>query len=335
MERLRFGVVGLRFGRHLVSTLANILGVQIAAVADRNPSMPGGLAAYAAHYGATPYHDGVTMIREETLDAVILATPPRGREALIEAAATKGLPMFVEKPWAADNAQAARLATLCAATGARVMVAFSFRFHPAIVKLRELLDGELGPGLLLNGEYLFHLNPPPDSWLWDPANGNGIFNENSGHLFDAVCYLLGKPVAVSAETINPFVTPAAHAAAVTLRFAGGAVAALTLGGIGTPARLDFPRLDLVTANGQAMLRGRHHIWEEVHWATRTDRAMQSLSLPPEILAGTRYTEALTHFIHCVRSGAQPSVGIAEGATAVALAMAVAESAARGQRVLLE
>jgi predicted dehydrogenase len=275
------------------------------------------------------------MIEREALDAVSLCTSPRGRAVLIEAAARKGLPMFIEKPWATNLAHARRLADLCHAHKATVMLAFSFRFHPAIVKLRALMDGELGPAWVLNGEYAFSWVPPAGAWLWDPENGNGFFNENSCHLFDAVCYLLGDPVSVMAEAINPMGTPSENAAALTLRFAGGAIASLTVGGIAARAFRDFPRIDVITANGQAGLSGREHVWDRLQWATRDGDAVQSVIRPPEALGSTRYTHAFRHFFECVRSGAMPSVGIKEGMQAVAMAMAVYESARTGNKIEIE
>lgn len=218
---------------------------------------------------------------------------------------------------------------------ATVMLAFSFRFHPAIVKLRELIDGELGPGWMLNGEYAFSWVPPADAWLWDPQNGNGFFNENSCYLFDAVCYLLGDPASVMAEAINPLGTPSENAAALTLRFASGAIAALTVGGIAAGAFRDFPRIEVVTANGQARLSGREHIWDELAWATRDSASVHQIVRPPEALGNTRYTHAFRHFFECVRSGRQPSVGVKEGLQTVALAMAVIESARTGKKVQID
>ncbi|MBN1138906.1 MAG: Gfo/Idh/MocA family oxidoreductase [Anaerolineae bacterium] len=167
MNKIRIGVVGLRFGQHHVRTLANMEEARLVAVADRHPAVPGGLDAYARQYGARAYRDGVEMIEREALDAVSLCTSPRGRATLIEAAARKGVPMVVEKPWAADLRHARRLAELCRRCEARVMVAFSFRFHPAIARLRELLDGELGPAWMLNGEYAFSWVPPAGAGMTD------------------------------------------------------------------------------------------------------------------------------------------------------------------------
>lgn len=335
MDRIRMGIVGLRFGQHHVRTLANMDGAQVVAVADRHPNVPGGLDAYAAHYSARAYRDGIEMIEREALDAVSLCTSPRGRAALIEAAARKGIPMFIEKPWATNLQHARQLAELCRAHEATVMLAFSFRFHPAIVKLRELIDGELGAPWMLNGEYAFSWVPPAGTWLWDLENGNGFFNENSCHLFDAVCYLLGDPASVMAEAINPMGTPTDNAAALTLRFADGAVAALTVGGIAAGAFHDYPRIDVIAANGQAKLSGRDHIWDQLSWATRDSSAVHNIICPPEALGSTRYTHAFRHFIECIQGGKTPSVGVREGLLTVALAMALTESARTGKRVEID
>lgn len=268
MKRLRFAVVGLRFGQFLVRTLAHLDGAQLVAVADRNPDIAEGLKAYAARYGAKAYRSSAELFANETLDAVVIATSPKPRATIIEDAAKSGIAMFVEKPWASNPDHAAQLAEICKRHDATVMLGFSFRFHPAIVRLRELMQGQLGEGRMLNGEYVFDYLPSADGWFWDPENGNGMFNENSCHLFDAVCYLLGKPISVMAEAAQFAGRPSEEAAAITLKFESGAIAALTVGGYGANAHWDFPRIDITTEHGQARLRGRHHMWDSLSWAPR-------------------------------------------------------------------
>jgi predicted dehydrogenase len=334
MDKLRIGVVGLKFGQYHVRTLANMDDVQLVAVADSSPDVPGGLDAYAARFGAQAYTDGLEMMERERLDAVSLCVSPRYREALIENAIQRNIALFIEKPFATNVAHAQHLAALCNRSTATVMVAFSFRFHPAIVRLRELLDGELGQGWLLNGEYVFSWAPPATSWLWDPQNGNGFINENSCHLFDAVNYLLGQPVSVMAAGGLFTGSPGEDSAAITLRYAQGGLAALTVGGIGARAYRDFPRIDLVTANGQARLRGRDHIWEALSWTLRSNTDVRSFLYPPETEGRTRYTYAFRHFFDCIRTGQTPSVGVADGVRTVAMAMAVVESARNGSVIQL-
>jgi predicted dehydrogenase len=329
MREIRFGVIGLGFGRHHVKTLANMDGVRLVAVADQ---LVDDLETCFQKYGTRTYRNGLELLEREELDAVSLCVSPRWRLPLIEKAAQMGIPMFVEKPWAANLAQAHHLAQLCERHHAVVMTGFSFRYLPAIVKLRALMDGELGSGCLLNGEYVFDWLPPNDHWLWDVNNGNGYFNENSCHLFDAVCCLLGDPVSVMAEGAIFQGSPSAEVGAITLRFSNGAIAALTVGGLGVPAFRNFPRIDLVTANGQAHLSGREHMWASLTWAVRANNVTQTFSTEPELLENTRYTHALRHFLNCLRSGALPDSGVSDGIRAVALAEAVYESASSGRKV---
>ena len=335
MKRFKVGVVGLRFGQFLVRTLAHQEAAQLVAIADRNPNIPAGLDEYAARYGARAYTSSTDMFKNEELDAVVIATAPKARAAIIEDAAARGIAMFVEKPWATNPAHAAELAAICSKHDATVMLGFSFRFHPPIVRLRELLSGELGTAWMLNGEYVFDFMPPEDGWFWDPENGNGLFNENSCHLFDAVCYLLGKPESVMAEAAQFVGRPQEEAAAISLRFESGAIAALTVGGYGSNAHWDYPRIDITTARGQARLRGRHHMWDSLTWAQRGESSVSTFTQPTEILGSTRYTHAMTHFFNCLEQGERPSATIEDGMISVALADAVTRSARSGQKVMLD
>jgi predicted dehydrogenase len=335
MDKVRIGVIGLGFGQFLVRTMAHMDSVQLVAIADRLPQVLGGLDDYARRYGATAYEDSADMLENEQLDAVCVAVSPKWRMEIMEQVAARGLPMFAEKPWATNRDHAHELAVFAEQHHVTVMLGFSFRFHPAIVRLRELIDGELGAAWMLNGEYVFGWLPPADSWVWDPTNGNGFFNENSCHLFDAVCYLLGKPVSVMAEAANFNARPSEDAAVLSMRFESGAIAALTIGGIGVGARHDFPRLDVITQNGQAHLTGRQHMWESLRWATRNSDAESVFTAPPELLGTTRYTHAIAHFVDCIRAGKSPTATIEDGILAVVLAEAVYESARTGQKVAIE
>jgi len=334
VDAVRVGVVGLGFGQYHVRTLACMDEARLVAVADKGGNVPGGLDDYAARYGATAYTDAAEMLDRERLDAVVIATSPKYRAGIMEKAALRGIPMFVEKPWASSSAHARELARLCATRGAKVMVGFSFRYHPAVVRLRELLDGPLGSGWLLNGSYVFDFLPPASRWLWDPENGNGLFNENSCHLFDVVCHLMGTPVDVMAQAANFVGRPSEEAAAISIKFDSGAVAALTVGGYGARAHWDFPRIDIATRNGQARLKGRHHVWESLTWATRDAGSTQSFTAPPEILGATRYTHAMAHFVDGVRTGKPFSATMEDGALAVAMAEAVYASARTGRKVTI-
>jgi predicted dehydrogenase len=335
MDAIRIGVIGLGFGQHHVHTLANMPEARITAVADLKVGFPGGLQAYAARYGAEGYRDGLAMIESEDLDAVSICTSPRFREELIIAAAQKKLPMFIEKPWATNLAHAKHLETICQQYDAQVMVGFSFRFHPVVVRLRKLMDGELGNGLMLSGEYVFGWLPPNDHWLWDTENGGGFFNENSCHLFDVVCRLMGEPANLTAEGINPFGSPSESGATITMRFENGGIAALMVGGLGAGGYNHYPRLNLITVNGQAHLQGREHYWEDLTWAVHGETGTNNINIPPESLQSMRYTHAFRHFFECIHNGEPPTATIQDGVRSVAIAEAIYESIRTGQKAVIQ
>lgn len=329
-QPIRIGVVGFGFGEHHVRTLANMGEARLVAVADDHRQEQ--LRHAGERYNFRPYSSAAEMIAAEELDALSVCVPPSARREILKAGLDAGLAMFIEKPWATDSAHARELAAMCRESEQPIMPAFSFRFHPAIVRLRTLLESDLGRPWMLQGQYVFGWLPPADHWAWAPTNGNGFVNENSCHLLDAVCSLMGRPSRVFAAAERFTGHPGEDAAAVTLSFEGGSIASLACGGIGAGAFDTFPRIDLWTENGQAELIGRDHVWQELRWATAGDTEVRHLQAAPEQLGQTRYTHALRHFLEAARSGGPPPATLDEAVLSVDVAMAVIESARTGQPI---
>lgn len=334
MTRIRIGVIGLKFGHYHVQTLANMPEFELVSVASREADYPGGVDEYAARYGVRPYTDGMEMLAHEQLEAVSLCISPRRREPLLVHASKHNIALFVEKPWAASLAQAQQFDSFCRDNSAPVMVGFSFRFHPALVKLRELIDTQLGMPLASSGEYVFDWLPDPNHWLWDPQNGGGFFNENSCHLFDSICHLLGEPISVTAEANIVHGSPSPEIAVINLRFENGAIAAIMVGGLGASALSTFPRINILTVHGQAVLHGHEHMWTGLTYAVRGNPAANHLDIHPEVLGATRYSAAFQHFAACIREKISPSASVMHGIRSVAIAQAIYESALSGRKVHL-
>ena len=324
---LRVGIAGLGFGRHLMDTLLVRDDCTVAAVADHRAER----TAPARVRGIPAWDDAAQMIAEASLDAVVLATAPHRREAALEAALARGLPVFMEKPVAGSLAAARRVAALCGE--GRVMMGFSFRFHAPVQRLLALRP-ELGRPRLLNAEYLFDWLPPVENWLWDPARGGGFLAENSCHLFDVVTALAGMPRTVHAFAVAGGARPSATAAAIALGFPDGAAAALTVGGIGTGAFDDFPRLDLACEGGQARMTGAQHMWTGLRWAVRGGE-VQEIAHRPEALSRTRYAAAFDHFLAALREGTAFAATVQDGVRAAMIADAVYRSIEAGAPVTLE
>ncbi|WP_164764727.1 Gfo/Idh/MocA family protein [Streptomyces lydicus] len=329
---LRCAVVGLGFGRCHAEELARMDGADLVAVADLHPESQGlDLDAFSSRLGVRGYRDGLRMIADEELDAVVVAVPPRGRERLVRAAGDAGLAFFLEKPFATDDEHAEALARLCADyPSSPVMLDFCLRHLPAVARLRELLDGPLGRPLVVNADLMLPRDDSP-AWVWDPADGNGIVNENTCHLFDTLGFLLGEPLSVHAEGGAYRTRSLEDGIAVAIRYDGGSAAVLTGGNLGVEALRTPVTLSVHTERGQARLTGRDHMFHSLTWATaeHTEPVHEEWDLPSR---GRISAAALRHFVQSVGAGVPPVPGVREGVRAVRLAMAVRESLATGTPV---
>ncbi len=79
------------------------------------------------------------------IDAVVLATPAETHESLALEAIEAGKDVYVEKPMALDVSQGKRMLAKAREHDRILMVGHILEYHPAVLKLRELIDqGELG-----------------------------------------------------------------------------------------------------------------------------------------------------------------------------------------------
>ncbi|WP_226782388.1 Gfo/Idh/MocA family protein [Oceaniglobus trochenteri] len=321
---MRIGIAGQGFGLNLLHTVLNRADCEVAGVSDHLSER----LAFARSRGIPTWTDDAAMIREAGLDAVVLSSAPHVRGAGLEAAMAAGIPVFMEKPIAGTAQQAREIVKVT--KGHPVFLAFSFRFHAPVQRLLAELPG-LGAPRILNGEYLFDWLPDAE-WLWNPEKGGGFFTENSCHLFDVVRAVMGRPARVYAAGYDDGARPSATGAAVTLGYASGAVAALTLGGIrGAGAPDDFPRLDLACATGRAQLQGHQHMWTGLNWARRGED-QKRLAYWPETLGRTRYSDAFDHFFAQIAAKEPFAATPQHGLEAVELAEAVYASIRTGQPV---
>lgn len=327
MTPIRYAVVGLSFGEHHVRTLATMPEVDLVAVADFDEER---LARASAKFACEAFRDATAMLETVPLDAISVCVSPRYRERILRAAVERGVAAFVEKPWATNGLHAAKLAAVARSGSAPVMSGFSFRFHPVVRRAIEIASTELGVVQLGCGSYVFNWLPPTDAWIWDPENGGGLFNENSCHLFDVVCALAGRPVELFAFGLTTNGRPSETAATISLRFANGGIVTLTAGGVGSAAVADYPWLELHGANGYLRMSGANHVWRKLEWAPAGADRLQSVTVSPEQLGRTRYTDALEHFVHCIGQGLQPEATVSDGVLMVRIADAVRESFTTGR-----
>lgn len=138
---LRIGLVGC--GRlaevGYVPALRRAADVELAAVAEPDPTRRAQVAVLGGQVPA--FADAATLVREVPVDGLVLATPVGAHLADAATAAEVGVPVLVEKPPAADRAEAQRLAALTPTP----WIAFNRRFASGPQRLRAAVptDAEI------------------------------------------------------------------------------------------------------------------------------------------------------------------------------------------------
>jgi predicted dehydrogenase len=182
----RIGLVGAGFiaGKH-VESLSGIDGVAIVGVADPRQDRAGVLAGRAGSIAFTSWHD---LLDACELDALYVCVPPDAHGEVEEAAVARGLPLFVEKPLAADPGTAECLAARICDAGLLTAVGYHWRYLDTLELARELLAA--APARLVLGAWLDKA-PRVDWWPRQERSG-GQTVEQSTHLFDVARVLVGE-----------------------------------------------------------------------------------------------------------------------------------------------
>lgn len=150
-REVRLGVVGMNYwGPNLARNFDRMQGCTLAWVCDRDEDvLDRHRDAYPGSSFTTRYED---LLEDDTLDAVVIATPVPTHAALTRMALQAGKDAFVEKPLAVTGADARELVELADARDRVLMVDHLLVYHPAVQKLKELVDeGRLGQVFYLYG----------------------------------------------------------------------------------------------------------------------------------------------------------------------------------------
>jgi predicted dehydrogenase len=151
MEIVNLGLAGLGYwGPNLARNFDDLPGAHLSWLVDRDEAP---LERYAGRYPhartATSFAD---MLADESLDAVVIATPVVTHHELARQALRAGKHVLVEKPLALTAEEAEELVALAEERELVLMPGHLLLYHPAVTKLKALVhSGELGRILYVYG----------------------------------------------------------------------------------------------------------------------------------------------------------------------------------------
>lgn len=216
MQEMQIAVVGLgAIARTHVAALRALPAMQAAAVlpvlhtlVTRRPEQ---VRAEARAMGFARVTDSLEeVLSDSTVDAVDICTPNSVHRSAVETALAAGKAVYCEKPLAAAVADAEAMAAAAAAADVPTQVALVYRYHPAVLRVKALLE-RAAIGDLLQFRAAFrhssYLNAATaKGWRSQQVlSGGGALLDLGVHVLDVLHLLLG-PLALdhaAARTLVP------------------------------------------------------------------------------------------------------------------------------------
>lgn len=217
-KNFRWGIWGTGgVARKFALGLRSVEGATLAWTLSRDQARA---EAFAKRAGAEAAFSDPSKAFAAGADAVYIATPAKLHAEHAVAALSAGLPVLVEKPFAASGEDARRIAEAARKHKKYAMEAMWTRFQPALAEARRLLaEGAVGTPRLLRGEVC--IASRPGGSLFDPEGG-GALRQRGVYPLSLAAHLLGFPEEAQAM-LRRGPSGVDEDATVQLRHPGGAL----------------------------------------------------------------------------------------------------------------
>jgi len=197
---VNLAIVGLgRWGQNLVDSIGGSDTVRFTAAVTRTPSK---VSSYCAQKNISLTDDYQSVLNNDAIDAVVIATPHSLHFDQIMMAANAGKHVFCEKPFTLTAAQAGVALKKLDELGLKVAIGHNRRFAPNTVELVSALNTQsLGQPIHIDGFFNADLGMSAgksrDSRIESPAGG---VTSLGIHVIDAFIHLFGKVTNVNAQS---------------------------------------------------------------------------------------------------------------------------------------
>jgi inositol 2-dehydrogenase len=195
--RLNVGLVGVgRLGRVYARDLATrIPCTRLMAVADVNPQAA---EAVALEYDVPGVHtQPLDLIDDPRVDAIVLVSPTHTHCALTQACASRGKPIFCEKPPAISMEEALAMKTAVETIGVFFQLGFMRRFDSGYAAAKaRVAEGVIGDPVLFKSTSRDPFRPSVE--YADPKSSGGMIIDMGIHDFDLARWFMGDVQRVQA-----------------------------------------------------------------------------------------------------------------------------------------
>lgn len=191
-----FGLAGRVFHAPLVSSVE---GLELAAIVERSTNH-----AAERYPGVTIYRTVEDLLRDTSIDLVVVASPSGTHYEVARQCLEAGKPIVVDKPVCTTPQQIAELRALAASKNLPLIPFHNRHWDGDFLTVRKLLhEGTLGR-LVSFESRMDRWNPGRTRVAWkdDDAAGGGLLLDLGTHVVYLALTLFGLPLAVSADVLR-------------------------------------------------------------------------------------------------------------------------------------
>ncbi len=290
---------------------------------------------FAGRHGTVAFKTEDELLACPDVAAVCICTPSGYHAASVIKAAAAGKHIVCEKPLAINASQLAQVESCCRAAGITVSVISQNRYAKSIKKVKRAVDeGLLGKIVCADIYMKYHRSQEYyDSGSWRGTkriDGGGALMNQGIHGVDLLLYLAGevKSVYALSKTLVRSIEVEDTLSAVVEYKSGatGIIQATTSVYPGYPRRLELNGdKGTVILDETSIVR-----WDLETAANEEDvillPAFTSGASTPTAISNDGHVQQIADFIACIKTGAQPLSGLADGKKAVEVILAIYRSA---------
>ena len=195
MKTYKLAIIGCGKVAHLhAKAIENLPNATLVAVWSRTAESA---EKFAAIYGAKPYGDIYTMIRENDIDLAIVCNPHPYHKYVAVAAANAGANILVEKPLASTLEDCDAIINECKRSEVRLGVISQRRWYSPVQRVRKAIDeGKIGnPALgtvtMFGWRDKAYYDSDPWRGTWE-MEGGGVLVNQAPHQLDILLSFMGE-----------------------------------------------------------------------------------------------------------------------------------------------
>ncbi len=314
-------------GRRHLNNLHNLGVTDWAVVHTGQGTLPLELPCPARIYSDLP-----RALEKEVPSFAVIANPNALHIPAALACCNAGCGLLIEKPISHSFEGVDELEAAATALGTKILVGFQFRFHPALMRIRDLLrSGTMGAPLharVIWAEHLPSWHPWEDwrnSFAARAELGGGV-HRTICHPFDYLRMIFGDPVTLFATLTSggPLELSVPEAADVVLCFSEGLTAQVHLDFWGRPS---MHQMDLICSEGSVH-------WDYITGSLRIcnpDRnGCEVYAFPGVSKRNELFLSEARHFLGVLKEEEESRCRLEDGIAEVRICEAIERSAASGE-----